>query len=226
MASDNSELDGMQRAALDELLARARALADMPETDVHIVELLSVYVRFDSQNGIAWFHLGDALRNIGRLKEAEDALLKAVSLAPSTSKFAVYARIGMVTAKRSSPSDAEKWYRLATADAGCPGWMWCLRGANLLRTEDYALAKTCLEAALTSDDVVRDEVFLNLALIARAQKHYDEARALLEQALALDANNEDTKAVLASIRDIEKSVAEAASIAERISTGNTLSAGK
>src|SRR4051812_10490117 len=108
MSSDNPELNGMQRAALDELLTRARALSDMPETDVHIVELLSVYVRFDSQKGIAWFHLGDALRNIGRLKEGEDALLRAVSLAPSTSRFAVYARIGMVAAKRSSPSDAEK----------------------------------------------------------------------------------------------------------------------
>jgi Tfp pilus assembly protein PilF len=104
--------------------------------------------------------------------------------------------------------------------------MWCLRGANLLRIEAYALAKTCLEAAFSSDDVVRDEVFVNLALIARAQKHYDEARALLEQALTIDANNEDAKAVLVSLRDIERSVAEAALVAQRISGSNTLFTGE
>src|SRR2546428_5898192 len=93
--------DGLQRS-----FDRARALSEKPDTDVHIVELLSVYVKFESQNGIAWFHFGDALRNVGRLEEAEEALLKAVDLAPKTNRFAVYARIGMLMAKRGSASDA------------------------------------------------------------------------------------------------------------------------
>ena len=42
--------------------------------DVHIVELLSVYVKFEPRSGAAWFHLGDALLTIGRLQEAEEAL--------------------------------------------------------------------------------------------------------------------------------------------------------
>ncbi len=203
--------DGLQR-----IFDRARALSDKPDTDVHIVELLSVYVKFESQNGIAWFHFGDALRNVGRLEEAEEALLKAVDLAPKTSRFAVYARIGMLMAKRGSPSDAEKWYRAATSEAGCPGWMWCLRGANLLRTQAYRLAKSCLETALISEDVVKEEVYLNLALMERAQRQYEQARKHLNDALAIDPNYDDAKRLLQSLVDIEKSIEIAARVAEEL----------
>jgi len=209
-------MSGEGRDGLQRIFDRARALSDKPDTDVHIVELLSVYVKFESQNGIAWFHFGDALRNVGRLEEAEEALLKAVDLAPKTSRFAVYARIGMLMAKRGSPSDAEKWYRAATSEAGCPGWMWCLRGANLLRTQAYRLAKSCLETALISEDVVKEEVYLNLALMERAQRHYEEARDHLNDALAIDPNYDDAKRLLQSLVDIEKTIEIAARVTEEL----------
>ena len=209
-------MSGEGRDGLQRIFDRARALSDKPDTDVHIVELLGVYVKFESQNGIAWFHFGDALRNVGRLEEAEEALLKAVDLAPKTSRFAVYARIGMLMAKRGSPSDAEKWYRAATSEAGCPGWMWCLRGANLLRTQAYRLAKSCLETALISEDVVKEEVYLNLALMERAQRHYEEARDHLNDALAIDPNYDDAKRLLQSLVDIEKTIEIAARVTEEL----------
>jgi tetratricopeptide (TPR) repeat protein len=223
VASEDVKQDGK---ALNELFLRAKTLSDMPDTDVHVVELLSVYVRFVPERGIAWFHLGDALRNIGRFKEGEEALLKAVSLAPDRSRFTVYARLGMLAAKRSSPSDAERWYLLATAEPGCPGWMWCLRGANLARLEAYGLANACLESALKADDVDKEEVFLNLALVARAQRQYREARSFLEAALAIDANYDDAKAVLQSLSGIEETIDKAASAAALAACGNTTPAGE
>jgi len=216
MKAGDPMVGGEGRDGLQRIFDRARALSDKPDTDVHIVELLSVYVKFESQNGIAWFHFGDALRNVGRLEEAEEALLKAVDLAPKTSRFAVYARIGMLMAKRGSPSEAEKWYRVATSEAGCPGWMWCLRGANLLRTQAYRLAKSCLETALISEDVVKEEVYLNLALMERAQRHYEEARKHLNDALAIDPNYDDAKRLLQSLVDIEKTIEIAARVAEEL----------
>lgn len=207
---------GERRDGLQGIFERARALSDTPDTDVHIVELLSVYVKFESQNGIAWFHFGDALRCVGKLQEAEEALLKAVDLAPKATRFTVYARIGMLMAKRGSPSDAEKWYRVATSEAGCPGWMWGLRGANLLRTESYRLAKSCLETALISEDSVKEEVFLNLALMERAQRHYEEARKHLNDALAIDPNFDEAKRVLQSLVGIEETIEIAALAAEEL----------
>jgi tetratricopeptide (TPR) repeat protein len=205
-----SMLSGEGKDGIQTIYERARALSNIPDENVHIVELLSVYVKFESQHGFAWFLFGDALRSVGRLKEAEEALLKAVDLAPKENRFLVYMRIGMLMTKRGSPSDAEKWYRVATSEAGCPGWMWCLRGENLLRTEAYGLAKTCLEAALISEDVVKEEVFLNLALMERAQRLYAEARKHLHDALAIDPNYDEAKRVLQSLVGIEDTIKVAA----------------
>jgi len=127
------DLPGTQRA-LHDLFERVRALAEAPDTDVQIAELLSVYVRFEPGKGMAWFYLGDALRSIGRYQEGEAALLKAVSLAPDTARFGVYARIGMLAAQRWSAAEAEKWYRLATSEAGFPA-------ARLPRGIDVGVAR-------------------------------------------------------------------------------------
>jgi tetratricopeptide (TPR) repeat protein len=185
---------------------------DHPNSDVHIVELLSVYVKFESQRGLAWFYFGDALRSVGRLREAEEALLKAMDLAPTGST--VYGHMGMLISKRGSPSDEEKWYRLATSEPGCPGWIWALRGENLLRAENYRLAKSCLETALTSEDVPKEEVFLNLALMERAQRRYDEARKHINDALALDPNYDEANRVLKSLVGIEQTIEIATLAAE------------
>jgi cytochrome c-type biogenesis protein CcmH/NrfG len=73
----------------------AHALSEVPDGDVHVIELLSVYVKHQPEDGLAWFHLGDALRTVGRFREAEEALLRAADRAPKAYLFTIYARIGM-----------------------------------------------------------------------------------------------------------------------------------
>jgi tetratricopeptide (TPR) repeat protein len=214
MKAAESMPQGEARDGLERLFERARALMDDPDTDVHIVELLSVYVKFEPHRGAAWFYLGDALRTVGRLQEAEEALLKAADLASGSNRFGAYARIGMLITKRGSPSDAEKWFRVATSEPSCPGWVWCLRGVNLLGSESYRLAKSCLETALISEDSVQEEVFLNLGLLERAQRRYEEARKHANDALAIDPNYVDAKRLLQSLVGIEETIEFAALAAE------------
>jgi tetratricopeptide (TPR) repeat protein len=204
--------DGPER-----IFQRALAIMDDPDTDVHIVELLSVYVKLEAHRGVAWLYLGDALRTVRRLQEAEEALLKAADLAPSSHIFEVYARVGMLMRDRGAPSEAEKWYRAATSAAECPGWVWSLRGANLSRAESYRLAKSCLETALITEDVDRDEVLLNLGLIERAQRRYAEARKHANDALAIDPNNDGAKRLLQSLVGIEETIEFAACAANEVS---------
>jgi tetratricopeptide (TPR) repeat protein len=203
--------DGPER-----IFQRARAIMDDPYMDVHVVELLSVYVKFEPQRSIAWFYLGDALRIIGRLQEAEEALLKAADLAPSSGTFSVYSRIGLLMTDRGSPSEAEKWYRAATSAIGCPGWVWSLRGANLYHGGSYRLAKSCLETALITEDVDKEEVFLNLGLLERAQRRYEEARKYANDALAIDPNYDQAKRLLQSLVGIEETIEFAARSAKEV----------
>ena len=201
--------DGPER-----IYQRALAIMDDEDTDVHIVELLSVYLKIDPNRGVAWLYLGDALRTVGRLQEAEEALLKAADLAPSSHIFKAYARMGMLMSKRGSPSEVEKWYRSATSAAECPGWLWSLRGANLSRAESYRLAKSCLETAFITEDVDKDEVLLNLGLIERAQRRYAEARKYATDALAIDPNYDSAKRLLQSLVGIEETIEFAARAAK------------
>jgi tetratricopeptide (TPR) repeat protein len=216
MKAGESMLDGEGRDGLQNIFERVRVLQDNPNTDVHVVELLSVYLKFEPQKGVAWFYFGDALRNLGRLQESEKALLAAADLAPKESRFGIYARMGMLITQRGSPSDAERWFRVATSEPGCPGWIWLLRGANLLHSEAYRLAKSCLETALTSEDAVKEEVLLNLALMERAQRCYEEARKYLNEALAIDPNYDEAKEVLRSLVGIEETIELAARVAEEV----------
>ena len=86
----------------------------------------------------------------------------------------------------------------------------------MLRTQAYRLAKSCLETALISEDVVKEEVYLNLALMERAQRHYEEARKHLNDALAIDPNYDDAKRLLRSLVDIEQTIEIAARVAEEL----------
>jgi hypothetical protein len=95
-------LGGEGRDGLQGIFERARALSDTPHTDMHIVELLSVYVKFESQHGFAWFLFGDALRSVGRLQEAEGALLKAVDLAPKETDCSKASSIARAFSRMSS----------------------------------------------------------------------------------------------------------------------------
>lgn len=201
--------------SVESLFEQARSISDIAgeDNDVHIVELLSVYVSLKPDRGMAWFYLGDAFRTVGRMKDAEDALTKALELAPKSHRFTVYARIAMLKQKHVGPAEAEKWYRLATAEPNCPAWMWCARGANLKSTESYRLAKSCLENALSGEDVDKEEAYLNLALIARAERRYEDARAYLKKALEIDPQYSDAKLVLQSLEGIEKTIEKVAEIA-------------
>jgi tetratricopeptide (TPR) repeat protein len=165
-----------------------------------MAELFEALVRVNPDDGMAWFSLGDALRSIGRLKEAEEALLTARELAPKSHRFTVDARLGMVVAKSGSPADAEKWFRLATSDSECPGWVWVLRAANLIRKESTKLARECLKAAKLRDEVDLEEVLLNEALIERCEGNYEAAARCAEDALKIDPNYEPAQELLVSIR--------------------------
>ena len=69
---------------------------------------------------------------------------------------------------------------------------------------------------MKSDDADREEVFLNLALLARMQRRYDEARGYLQEALKIDPNYGAAKKALESLAGIEKTIEAAETISRQI----------
>lgn len=185
---------------VESLLRLAQEAYEQSESSARVVELLRVYVSVVPENGLAWFQYGDSLRSIGRLREAEQALLTARDLAPPARRFAVEARLAMLFSKRDSPRQAERWFRIATSDSGCPGWVWCLRGSNLLRIESIRLAQDCFKTALARGEVDREEVLLNLGLAARCVGEYDDATRCAKEALEIDPDYLPAKELLDSIK--------------------------
>jgi len=87
-----------------------------------------------------------------------------------------------------------------------------------MHTEAYRLAKSCLETALISEDVDKEEVFLNLGLLERQQRRYEEARKYAYDALAIDPNYIEAKRLLQSLAGIEETI-EFAVLAAKEVTG-------
>lgn len=181
---------------------RERALRSLEDRgpSAETAELFAVLVKVDPRDGMCWFNLGESLREIGRLREAEQAFHTARELAPKSRRHAMNARLAMVAAVNGSPTEAERWFRLATSDQDCPGWVWLLRASNLMRKESMRLARECLETARLRGDVDLEEVLLNEALIDRSEGDYDAAARRVGEALEIDPNYEPARELLAALQ--------------------------
>jgi tetratricopeptide (TPR) repeat protein len=188
-----------RRVDVDDMRRRALEAYDSLGACAQVAQLLWVYVAEVADDAYAWFMYGDSLRAIGRFREAEQALLTTRELAPIEHRSAVEAQLGMLETERGALQRAEEWFQRATADAGCPGWVWVLRGENLLRMESVRLARDCLSTALKLSEVDREEVLLNLALAARYMEEYEKAAALAQEALAIDPDYSSAKELLVSL---------------------------
>ncbi len=73
----------------DEIFAQAKELAEKDHHQVHVVDLLEIYVKFRPDHARAWALYGEALKDLGRNKEGLQALTIAYELAPDANRSAV-----------------------------------------------------------------------------------------------------------------------------------------
>jgi tetratricopeptide (TPR) repeat protein len=186
-------VDPKHAAELQERIEKA--LKD--EEPCTAVELLAARVTQEDCSGRTWFDYGDSLFAVGRLIEAQKALLMARNLAP-LKQFNVDARLGMVASSMGS-SDAERCFALAVQSSECPGWVWILRAVNLIKLESIELARECLTIAKERGNIDLDEVLVNEALIERHASNYILATEYAEAALQIDPESIPARQILASI---------------------------
>ena len=198
-----------------ELRRRAKVAISDSGSDAAAVELLRLLVQLDDQKDIRWYQYGEALRSLGRSAEAEQALLKARSLAPEKNRCWVEVRLAMVATQRGQLQSAEEWFRLATDSEGCEGWPWVLRAVNLMQLESMPAARECLYTAKQHANVDLDEVLVNEGLIERYYGNYEGARNLAHRALEIDPTSQAARQLLTSIEGAIEARSFVCSLAER-----------
>ena len=199
---------------LDEIYAQAKSFFnDEGDKEAHIVELLAPYLSICKDKGYAWYMYGESLRVLGRAKEALIALENALEFASSEGKNLIYPRIGMLYSDHISPLEAEKWFQQATQDkATTPGWVWAFRGSNLAHLAEYEKALECHHAALLSEDVDREECYLNIGCVLRAMGQYSEAVEAFNKALEITPAYPEAQSALKGLQGIEATLELAAQI--------------
>jgi len=186
------------------LRARVTELEDLEDGAPKIIRLLGGYVQQNPNDSRLVMDYANALRVVGRTREAAALFKQALEHAPGPAgQFALMNRIAM-SLELAAPEEAEEWYAKACeADKDVPAWAWLFRGNNLAKLERFETAIECYGNALTAKDVDRAEVFQQLALAYRALSDYDTAITYLARAIAIQPNDRNLKELKAGLEGLD-----------------------
>lgn len=192
-------------------LERSKELAKVNLDDGHepfVVEVLAAYLEYHPNDSFAWFAYGDALRVIGRFKEAASALRRALQNAEPDKKPIIRIRLGTVYNARGHRVKAEKWFARAgdSEYSSDLDWYWILRGANLAEMGKLDEAEACHRRAIHLNER-NGEAYLNLGLVLRAKRNYAEALTALQISNTLDPNVTGTVDAIESLANIDEALA-------------------
>jgi tetratricopeptide (TPR) repeat protein len=152
------------------------------------------------EGGPAWKILGSALIDLARYPEAELAIKKALSLCPPEKLWIPLAEMGHLCKSRGDYNSAAAWYRQAIEAVPREASGHIYLGGVLAKSGRLNEAEAAHRAATGCIEGCRDEAFLNLGLVLRAQERYEEAAACFERALELDPKYDAAKKALRDVR--------------------------
>lgn len=142
---------------------------------------------------------GRLLAALTRHGEAEESLLKALTLFAADSEYVVYRELGHLY---------ESWGRLELARAEfekvvalrpehASGHIYL--GAVLARGGHFEEAIACHTRATHCSEGQVDEAYFNLGLVLRALERFAEAKACFDKALEIDPSYSDARAALSDV---------------------------
>ena len=177
---------------------RAAHKADLPALTVaRAREFLREY----PDCGPAWKILGEALVDLARHSEAEHALKQAIAKCPPDKLWIPLAEMGHLHRARGEYKAAVAWYRRAIDKMPDEASGHIYIGGVLAKSGRLKEAETAHRAAIRCTQGCRDEAYLNLGLVLRAQERYHEAATCFEQALKLDPKYVAARKALRDVRN-------------------------
>lgn len=151
-------------------------------------------------SSIGWFRLGGALADAARYPEALRALRRGLRLASAADRDLVHWRIAAAHDQRGNLRLAERHYRRAIAANPREASWRIMLGGLLARMGRLREAAAMHRRATRCPLGARDEAWLNLGLVLRAQERFVEARQCFRRALRLDPRYREADVAL---RDLD-----------------------
>jgi tetratricopeptide (TPR) repeat protein len=189
-----------EKEEIDALWKRLHAAhkADLPALTVaRAREFLCEY----PDCGPAWKVLGEALLELARHSEAEQALKQAIALCPPDKLWIPLSQMGHLQKARGDYQAAAAWYRRAIDNMPDEASGHIYLGGILARSGRLKEAEMAHRAAIRCTQGCRDEAYLNLGLVLRAQERHEEAATCFEQALRLDPKYAAARKALRDVRN-------------------------
>jgi tetratricopeptide (TPR) repeat protein len=136
------------------------------------------------------------LQDLARYGEAQEALERALRLAPPSEHALILRQLGALAEARSDPNVAQEWYSRAIAAAPRDATSYIYLGAMLAKAGLLEEAEAVHRNATNCIAGCLDEAYLNLGLVLRAQGRYLEALDAFREAAARDPLDHATQAAL------------------------------
>ena len=169
---------------------------DAWESSATRLELCRRYLRDYPDSALGWRAYGTGLSDIRLFDEAEQALKRALELAPAKRRVFVLAHLGEMHQRRGDSASAERYYRDAVAADPDDAHGYIFLGSLMARDGRHDEAEAthrrgtkCLRGCI-------DEAHLNLGYILRAHRRYEEAIASFAEALRIDPHYKVAKLAL------------------------------
>ena len=173
----------------------------------HVLEMVRAFLADYPDHPGAKLQLGRTLVEMARYDEARRIFKSLIPRAPAKQLPWVYRHLGDLYEFRGDYSRAASWYRKAiqSRPRGVRyGSLHLYLGCVLAQSGRLDEALAAHRRALRCRDVCRDEVWLNIGYVLRAQEKYGEAGRCFKKAIELDPNYREAKEALA---DVESAIA-------------------
>lgn len=198
--------------ALDKLREQARLHQD-EDRDAVALELCSLYLLHRPEDRDVLLVHAQCLRNLGRKSEAEEVYLQLLSTGDGRPWHQLHAELGMLYHDWGKYALAEEHWEQSCCARNPPGWAWIMRGANLARCERFDEAADCQRKAVNiREECDRDEAFLNLGYVLRAQGKYSDATDAFRSALAITPDYPEAITALNGLQNWADSLQQAWSL--------------
>ncbi len=181
--------------------ARVKAASDADLPALTILRARRYLARYPD-HGYAWYLLANALIELARYNEAEEAVSNALRLCPEERQHFPLCMMGQLYRFRGDYERAAEWYSKAieAAPRDTQGYIYlgcvlALQGRMREAEEVHRKAtESCYEGCL-------DEAFFNLGLDLRAEERFAEAAECFREAIHLDPGY---RAARKALRDVER----------------------